>query len=98
MSSGAGEVLADVLREEDGDMYGSRFEKDRSASEGGEGERESVESSESDASEEGNGLSGELGALFSVEKSMVNAGGARVGCSVHNNNRKGQSAVVGEVR
>jgi hypothetical protein len=88
MSSGAGEVLADVLREEDGDMYGSRFEKDRSASEGGEGERESVESSESDASEEGNGLSGELGALFSVEKSMVNAGGARVGCSVHNNNRK----------
>jgi hypothetical protein len=67
MSSGAGEVLADDRREDDGEMYACRLVNDRSASEGGVGERERVESSESEASEEGTGLSGELGLLSNVE-------------------------------
>jgi hypothetical protein len=44
-------------------MYGCRLENDRSSSEGGVGERERRETSESEHSEEGAGLSGELGSL-----------------------------------
>jgi hypothetical protein len=57
----------DDRREDDGEMYACRLVKDRSASEGGVGERERTETSESEASEEGTGLSGELGSLFSVK-------------------------------
>jgi hypothetical protein len=63
MSSGAGEVLVDDRREDDGDMYACRVAKDRPDSEGedGTGLR----------GEEGTELSGELGSLSSVRKSMV---------------------------
>lgn len=70
ISSGAGEVLAEVLQEDDGEMYECRLEKDRLISEGGVGDRDKTETSESDASE-GTGLSGELGSRFSEINSMV---------------------------
>jgi hypothetical protein len=59
MSSGAGEVLADDRREEEAEMY--VLANDRLNSGGGLGDRERTDRSESDASEEGTGLSGELG-------------------------------------
>ena len=71
MSSGAGEVLADVRREEDGEMYALCWTKERLKSAGGVGDRESSERSESEMSEEGAGLRGELGSAFSVQRSMV---------------------------
>jgi hypothetical protein len=61
MSSGAGEVLADERREEDGDMYARRRAKDLLSSGGGVGDRERIERSESEIS-----VKGELGSLFSV--------------------------------
>jgi hypothetical protein len=71
ISSGAGEVLADERREEDGDMYARRWAKDRFSSGGGVGERERIETSESEMSEPGASLNGELGALFSAVQAMV---------------------------
>jgi hypothetical protein len=65
MSSGAGEVLADDRREEEGEMYGRRLANDRLSSGGGLGDRERTERSESDASEKGTWLSGELGSAVS---------------------------------
>jgi hypothetical protein len=63
---GAGEALTDDRREDEGERYESRFANDCSVSEGGDGERESMETSESETSDEGTELSGELGSLFSV--------------------------------
>lgn len=60
-------------------MYVCRLANERSDSDGGVGDRESRETSESDASEEGTGLSGELGSLLTAtcmfSKSMVKEGG-----------------------
>jgi hypothetical protein len=69
MSSGAGEVLVDDRREEEGERYERRLANDWSLSLGGVGERERRETSESDASE-GMGLKGELGPL-SRQNDMV---------------------------
>lgn len=68
MSSGAGDVLVEERREEDGDMYERCLAKEG----GGEGLRESSDSSLSDASEEkGTSLKGELGSLFSAQYAMA---------------------------
>lgn len=62
----------DERRELDGEMYARRcLAKARSISSGGVGERERIETSESDMSEEGTELSGELAWLVRIELSIV---------------------------
>lgn len=61
-------------------MYERRLANERSSSAGGVGDRERNDTSESDASEEGTGLSGELGSFSGVKEAIASMGKSRREC------------------